>query len=113
MGLKISEKNVSVIFSPDSSGEMKIFGEPKIGVPHSGIGLFQELNFNVREVNVRKGDLVVLMSSGSYAPFNLVDLGVILLEYAKKGPEIIKRNLSTLAASRGSQGNQSIVCLEF
>ena len=39
MGLKIS-KNVSVIFSPDSSGEMKIFGELK-SVFYSGIGFFK------------------------------------------------------------------------
>ena len=113
IALKRSSDQVSIISFPDASSDISIIGMAKGNFPHNGIGLSNNLEFTVKDVGLRNNDLIVLLSSGAYAPFNLLELGVIIQEYGIQGAEVLKSKLETLANNRGSQGNQSIVCLEF
>ena len=104
---------VKIGYYPHANSEISITGGNCSGsYPLSGIGLFDELDFFVQEVKVIPGDRCFLFSSGSYAPFNLTELSVLLNEFGAD-PELFKKELSMLAESRGFCGNQSIVCLEF
>lgn len=113
IGLKRSADQVTIVSFPDASSDLSIIGAARESFPHNGIGLSNELEFSVKDIGLRDNDLIVLLSSGAYAPFNLLELGVIIQEYGHQGAESLKIKLETLANNRGSQGNQSIVCLEF
>ena len=113
LALLVRGDRVSLCFAPHSSGELVITGTgPLSNYPYSGIGLFDELEFFVKEIEVFQGDKVVLLSSGTYAPFNLTELAIILKEKASEDTAVID-DISHLTSKRGAKGNQSIVCLEF
>lgn len=113
LALLLRGDRVSLCFAPHSSGELVITGTgPLNNYPYSGIGLFDELEFFVKEVEVFQGDKLVLLSSGTYAPFNLTELAIILKEKAHDD-RAIHDGISDFASKRGAKGNQSIVCLEF
>lgn len=113
LALTRRKEETLISFFPHGSGEIKLTGSSMThNYPLSGIGLFDELDFFVQEVKINKGDKVFLFSSGSYAPFNLTELAILLKEFGSN-PKEFKNELFLLAKSRGNKANQSIVCLEF
>ena len=104
---------IIVSYFPHCQGEIKLTGQSNaLSFPKSGIGLYDELQFFVQEVKINTGDKLFLMSSGSYAPFNLTELAILIREFGDN-PKELKNEIFQLSESRGSKANQSIVCLEF
>lgn len=79
--------------------------------PMSGLGLFKELHFQMKEVKVRKGDSVILMTDGVYTR---VQQNEIL--HSLSTIESSKQRINTLfnlSNSRGNLDNQTMMILDF
>ncbi|MBY0414903.1 MAG: SpoIIE family protein phosphatase [Bdellovibrionales bacterium] len=80
-------------------------------IPMSGIGLFEDLHYTVRELRVSEGDLIVLLSDGVYS--RLVNDEIKnTIERGESELEIIKE-LFRLSNDRGNLDNQSGIVLQF
>ena len=114
LAVKASGKNISPVMLPDSRYEFSLFDKNLADsqFPLSGIGLFAQLHYQIREVPILKGDKIYLMTDGAYSRLSGVELSVILNRYEKPLKEIASELLS-LANDRGNKDNQTIVILEF
>ena len=113
LALSVRKGEVSLSYTPDSNLALPLTGKGNANnYPFSGLGLFDSLEFYVREVPILKGDYLILLSSGTYAPFNLTELAILLKEHVGDF-QLLKTELHQLSVARGAKGNQSIVCLEF
>lgn len=79
--------------------------------PVSGFGLFDNLDMEVREFRLRKGDQVVLLSDGVYARVSEDEILHLLNQKVDDGEKIDQ--LFELANERGNMDNQSAVLLQF
>ena len=81
-------------------------------MPLSGFGLFPDLYYQVKEVRLFEGDLLVLMSDGVYARLEEDEIKDVVsnpkLEPKKKVSELF-----SMANSRGNIDNQTAMILEF
>jgi serine/threonine protein phosphatase PrpC len=80
-------------------------------VPMSGIGLFEDLHFSVRELKVAEGDQVILLSDGAYSRLSAEEIK-FTVERNSSELEIIKE-LFRLSNDRGNLDNQSGIVLQF
>ncbi len=113
MAICLRGESSQICYFPHTSAEVRITGEGGSQCyPSSGLGLFDDLEFFVQEVKTYPGDRVFLLSSGTYAPFNLTELSILLSQLGDR-PDVLKNELFNLAKGRDSKANQSIVCLEF
>jgi serine/threonine protein phosphatase PrpC len=80
-------------------------------VPMSGIGLFEDLHYSVRELKVTEGDQVILLTDGAYSRL-AVDEIKYTIEKNESELEIIKE-LFRLSNDRGNLDNQSGIILQF
>ena len=113
MALTQKGSSISISYYPHSSSNIPVIGGAGAeNFPHSGLGLFEDLEFFVQEVKINNGNKVFLLSSGAYAPFNLTELSILIQEF-NSDVEQLKQELAQIASGRGFKGNQSIVCLEF
>lgn len=81
-------------------------------VPMSGVGLFEDLHFNVRELKIAEGDLVLLLTDGAYARVNADEIKYTLEKNMESELEAIKE-LFKLSNDRGNLDNQSAIILQF
>ncbi len=81
-------------------------------VPMSGIGLFEDLHYNVRELKVTEGDLVVLLTDGAYSRVSQDEIKYTLEKNLESELDAIKE-LFRLANDRGNLDNQSAIILQF
>lgn len=81
-------------------------------MPLSGFGLFPDLYYQVKEVRLFEGDLIVLMSDGVYARLEEDEIKDVIsnpkLEPKKKISELF-----SMANGRGNIDNQTAMILEF
>jgi serine/threonine protein phosphatase PrpC len=81
-------------------------------VPMSGIGLFEDLHYSVRELKMAAGDLVIMMSDGVYSRLSTEEIRYTIEKNLESELEIIKE-LFRLSNSRGNLDNQSGLVLQF
>lgn len=80
--------------------------------PMSGVGLFEDLHFQVRELKISAGDLVLLFTDGIYARLEEQEIKYTVEKNLHKEMEIIKE-LMKLANERGNLDNQTALLLQF
>jgi PPM family protein phosphatase len=113
LAITLRRDETLISYFPHSNSEIKITGRGQSNIyPLSGLGLFDELEFFVQDAKIYRGDRIFFFSSGTYAPFNLTELSILINEFGNN-PKLLRKELCKLAEARGHKGNQSIVCLEF
>jgi len=80
--------------------------------PMSGIGLFEDLHYQVRELKISAGDLVLLFTDGIYSRLEEGEIKYTVEKNLKKEMDIIKE-LMKLANERGNLDNQTALLLQF
>ncbi|EQC51251.1 PP2C family serine/threonine-protein phosphatase [Bacteriovorax sp. DB6_IX] len=78
--------------------------------PLSALGLYEDLDPKVWEVNLQQGDKVVLLSDGIFSRLGVDDLRVILDKHGTDEHESVK-SLINLSNDRGNLDNQSAIIL--
>lgn len=81
-------------------------------VPMSGVGLFEDLHYNVRELKVTEGDVVIMLTDGAYSRLNMEEIKYIVETNLESELDAIKE-LFRLSNDRGNLDNQSAVILQF
>lgn len=80
--------------------------------PMSGIGLFEDLHFQVREIKISEGDLVIFLTDGIYARLLESEIKYSIEKNLDNDLEIIKA-LTKSANDRGNLDNQTALLLQF
>ena len=80
-------------------------------VPMSGIGLFEDLHYSVRELKVTEGDVVIMLTDGAYSRLAMDEIKYTV-EKNESELETIKE-LFRLSNDRGNLDNQSALILQF
>lgn len=106
--------HLSVEVLPDSLASLSrdTFQSHLHSVPMSGIGLFEDLHYSVRELKVTEGDLVVLLTDGAYSRLSADEIKYTLEKNLESEMEAIKE-LFRLSNDRGNLDNQSAMILQF
>lgn len=106
--------HLSVEVLPDSLANLSrdTFQSHLHSVPMSGIGLFEDLHYNVRELKVTEGDLVILLTDGAYSRLNVEEIKYTLEKNLESELDAI-RELFRLSNDRGNLDNQSALILQF
>jgi serine/threonine protein phosphatase PrpC len=81
-------------------------------IPMSGVGLFEDLHYQVKELKIAPGDLVVLLTDGVYARLEENEIKYMVEKNLDNELEIIKKFFE-LANNRGNLDNQSGLILQF
>ncbi|MDD4973854.1 MAG: SpoIIE family protein phosphatase [Bacteriovorax sp.] len=81
-------------------------------VPMSGVGLFEDLHYQVKELKIATGDIVILLTDGVYARLLDNEIKYTVEKNLESESEIIKE-LFKLANDRGNLDNQSALVLQF
>lgn len=81
-------------------------------VPMSGIGLFEDLHYSVRELKVAEGDVLIMLTDGAYSRLNMDEIKYIVETNLESELDAIKE-LFRLSNDRGNLDNQSAVILQF
>ncbi len=81
-------------------------------IPFSAIGMYPDVNYQLKEVRVSDGDQVILMTDGVYGYVSEEELAYTMTSAA---PDLAFRvnSLLKLSNSRGNTDNQTIMILEF
>nr|BDT30032.1 SpoIIE family protein phosphatase [Bacteriovorax sp. HI3] len=106
--------HLTVEVLPDSLASLSrdTFQSHLHSVPMSGIGLFEDLHYNVRELKVTEGDLVVLLTDGAYSRLSADEIKYTIEKNLESEMEAIKE-LFRLSNDRGNLDNQSAMILQF
>lgn len=80
--------------------------------PMSGVGLFEDLHYQVRELKISAGDLVLLFTDGIYARLEESEIKYTVEKNLNNEMEIIK-DLISFANERGNLDNQTALLLQF
>jgi serine/threonine protein phosphatase PrpC len=81
-------------------------------VPMSGVGLFEDLHYQVKELKIAAGDIVIFLTDGVYARLLDSEIKYVVEKNLESESEIIKE-LFKLANDRGNLDNQSALILQF
>lgn len=81
-------------------------------VPMSGVGLFEDLHYQVKELKIAAGDIVILLTDGVYGRLQESEIKYTVEKNLEGELEIIKE-LFKLANERGNLDNQSALILQF
>lgn len=106
--------HLSLEITPDSLSSLSrdSFQSYLHSVPLSGIGLFEDLHFNVRELRVTKGDQVLFLTDGVYARLGHEEIKYIIEKNLDNELDAIK-DLFNLSNDRGNLDNQTGLILTF
>ncbi len=80
--------------------------------PTSGVGLFEDLHYQVKEIKISAGDIVILLTDGIYARLEDNEIKYTIEKNLDNELEVIK-DLMNLANTRGNLDNQSGMILQF
>lgn len=100
-----------------SESTLKLLGDrsdkrSSLSVPTSGFGLFDKLDYTLREVRVVRGDIIVSMSDGIYSRIRSDEIKSIIEDNNRN----LKRSINDLMAlsnERGNQDNQTCLLMQF
>ena len=81
-------------------------------IPMSGMGLFEDLHYSVRELKLTEDDLLLIMTDGAYSRLEDDEIKHILEKNRERESEAIQE-IFRLANDRGNLDNQSAVILQF
>ncbi len=81
-------------------------------IPLSGIGLFEDLHFNVRELKITNGDQILFLTDGVYARVTIEEIKYIVEKNLGNELEALKA-MFQLSNDRGNLDNQSGLILTF
>jgi serine/threonine protein phosphatase PrpC len=81
-------------------------------IPMSGVGLFEDLHFQVKELKIASGDVVILLTDGAYARIKESEIKYTVEKNLEDELEMIKE-LFKMANERGNIDNQSGLILQF
>lgn len=81
-------------------------------VPMSGVGLFEDLHYQVKELKIAGGDIIILLTDGVYARLEESEIKYTVEKNLEGELEIITE-LFKLANERGNLDNQSALVLQF
>ncbi len=79
--------------------------------PLSGLGLFKDLHYQIKEIKVSAGDSLIMMSDGIYSRLEMHELAQVLSGENKNKEKI--NTLFNLSNSRGNMDNQTVMILDF
>ncbi|MFI5390421.1 MAG: PP2C family protein-serine/threonine phosphatase [Bacteriovoracales bacterium] len=114
LSLLYRKNHLEIITKPDSLATLTQdkFKAHLQTTPLSGLGLFEDLYMNIKELKILEGDLIIFLTDGAYSRINNEELRYIIeaidLSLPKKVEEVFK-----LSNSRGNLDNQSCVFLQF
>lgn len=99
---------------PDSLGSVSRdrFSSYLHTAPTSGIGLFEDLHYQVRELKISAGDLIIMLTDGIYARLEQDEIKYIVEKNLHNEMEIINE-MAKLANERGNLDNQTALLLQF
>jgi serine/threonine protein phosphatase PrpC len=80
--------------------------------PISGFGLFEDLHYQVKELKIADGDVVLMLTDGVYSRVNETEIKFAIEKNMGRELEIIK-HLVKLSNERGNMDNQSGLVLQF
>lgn len=105
---------LSCALSPDSLRDLSRdnFSTYLHNVPMSGIGLFEDLHFQVKELKISEGDVVVFLTDGAYSRLRDDEIKYTIEKNFENTLEITK-TFFKLANDRGNLDNQSALVLQF
>jgi serine/threonine protein phosphatase PrpC len=81
-------------------------------MPMSGLGLFEDLHYQIKEVKITEGDVLIFLTDGIYSRLDEAELKYAIEKNLDKELEIIK-NLVKLSNERGNLDNQTALVLQF
>jgi serine/threonine protein phosphatase PrpC len=81
-------------------------------VPMSGVGLFEDLHYSMRELKICEGDVILFLTDGAYSRINSEEIKYILEKHLESELDTIKE-LFKLSNERGNLDNQSGLILQF
>lgn len=99
------EDNFKLLSNDDYDSHLKT-------MPMSGFGLFPDLYYQVKEVRLFDGDIIVMMSDGVYARSSEDEIKAIISNPSLKHKDKISE-LFSLSNERGNLDNQTTMILEF
>ena len=113
-GIKINDKNLSPIFLPDASYNFSMMQQSADGqvFPYSFLGEKENFNYQVKSVEVRADEYILLMTDGIYQRISGLEFLSIFQETEGRAEELVNKLLA-LANDRGNKDNQSIIVLEY
>ncbi len=100
------EPDILEAFSPQET-----LGTPATA-PLSGLGLFEELNFTIREYRILEEDTYLLMSDGAYGRIEARELKAVIGRDGKSYEDKIC-DIFKISNSRGNLDNQSCLILNY
>lgn len=80
--------------------------------PMSGIGLFKDLHFQIRELLVQKDDMLLLLTDGAYSRISKAELTEIVSNGSANLEDKIN-SIFSIANKKGNLDNQSAILLNF
>lgn len=110
----VRENKVQLMTTPDCMNPPWIdsYQSHFYTTPLNAFGLFSNLNYEAKEVRVKEGDMVLLMSDGVYSRLNPKDIREISSNTQLKEIEKVDK-LFSLSNERGNRDNQSAIILRF
>jgi serine/threonine protein phosphatase PrpC len=81
-------------------------------VPLSGVGLFEDLHYAVRELKITEGDIIIMLTDGGYSRLNADEIKYTIEKNLESELEAIKE-IFKLSNDRGNLDNQSGIILQF
>ena len=81
-------------------------------IPMSGIGLFDDLHYSVRELKITDGDVVIMLTDGCYSKLSMDEIKNAVETNLESEMDIIKE-LFRLSNDRGNLDSQSGIILKF
>ena len=89
----------------------EITGDGKLKVVDNALGLYEHIQFSLKDIRVNEGDRVLILSDGIHANFSPSELQVLSRE--SRDSDDLLNNLVGIANSRGNKDNLSGILLNF
>lgn len=97
---------------PDSLTNLNNEGAGNLNVPMSGIGLFEDLHYRVREIKLNEGDIVLLLSDGIFSRLSLDRIKQIAQGQQHNLNKMIE-DFIKFSNESGNQDNQTAIVIGF
>jgi serine/threonine protein phosphatase PrpC len=106
--------HLSSIINPDTMVALNRdnFSKFHQTIPLSGLGLFEDLHYQVREVKIANGDILIFLTDGIYGRLDETEIKFNVERNIDREVELLK-SLSKLSNERGNLDNQSGLVLQF
>lgn len=105
MAIVVNKESFNIIDLPE------LAGDGKVKVTDNALGMFEHVQFNLRDVRVHEGDRVLILSDGIHSSFTPNELQVLSIE--SHSNEDLLNNLIGISNSRGNKDNLSGILLNF